>query len=70
MLIQSVAIVLQNIQLDKDLEQQEQKLARFGQENAEMKLKVEELESENKNLEKGMKEIHQAIKEQGETLQR
>ncbi len=45
------------------------KLDKLRQENAEMKAKVAECEEENTNLQKAMREIHSAIKEQGEGLQ-
>ena len=57
---------LQNLQQEKDLETNAQKIERLGQENAEYRAKNKELEEENDQLEKGLREINLAIKEQSQ----
>ena len=51
----------QNIQLDEDLDKQGKKAQKIMQENAEFKLKLAEVESENIELEKGLREIDACI---------
>lgn len=52
--------------MDKDLETNAQKIDRLSQEHAEFKAKNKMLEGENEQLEKGLREINEAIKEQSQ----
>ena len=55
----------QQMNAEKEVEKTEAKLRRISSENAELKAKNKDFEEENQGLVKGMREIHQGIKEQG-----
>ncbi|KAI0241044.1 CEP209_CC5 domain-containing protein, partial [Lamellibrachia satsuma] len=54
---------LRNAESLKELDQNNTKLQRVTESNTELKVRLKNMEEENRGLEKGMREIHNAIKE-------
>ena len=62
-------ICFQKTQLDQEVQKSGIKLDHLRKENSELKAKITDCEEENTNLQKGMREIQNAINEQSmETL--
>ena len=54
--------------MDKDLESNQKRVDRLSEDNATLKAKNKQLEKENANLEQGLREIRDAIKEHGTVI--
>lgn len=58
---------IQALQLAQETEKYQQDMDRIRQTNAELNRKIREVEAENKNLELGLKEVLQSVKDSNST---
>ena len=58
---------LQANQLHREVERKDQKLERLERENVSLTAQNKDYKEENKSLEKGLREVHDLLKQEGET---
>ena len=57
---------LQNVELEKEAGSVQKKAEKLGTDNAKLKAQVQQLEEENRMMEAGLREVHEALKQHGE----
>ena len=58
---------MQANQLHREVERKDQKLERLERENVSLTAQNKDYKEENKSLEKGLREVHDLLKQEGET---